>query len=156
MGSDTLSWAVGLQDENETTRFATRLAPVLMAGDVVALSGQLGAGKTSIARGIIRAIAGADIEVPSPTFTLAQEYRELAPAVVHYDLYRVRDPGELLELGLGEADRDALVLVEWPERAEGVISTAALSIDLAGMGRGRLATITGGAGWSGRLGDIRR
>jgi tRNA threonylcarbamoyl adenosine modification protein YjeE len=155
VGADILSWAVGLQDENETIRFAARLASVLKAGDVVALSGQLGAGKTSLARGIIRAIAGADIEVPSPTFTLVQEYRELAPPVVHYDLYRVRDAGELVELGLGEADRDALVLLEWPERAEGMLLKEALSIELAGGERGRLATIAGGAGWSSRLGDLR-
>lgn len=155
MGSDNLEWAVGLRDEEETTRFAARLAPVLEAGDIVALSGSLGAGKTTLARGIIRAIAGADIEVPSPTFTLAQEYRELAPPVVHYDLYRLRDSGELAELGLGEADRDALVLVEWPERAEGLISTEALSIELAEEGRGRLAIVTGGARWFDRLGDRR-
>ncbi|MHA1560079.1 MAG: tRNA (adenosine(37)-N6)-threonylcarbamoyltransferase complex ATPase subunit type 1 TsaE [Alphaproteobacteria bacterium] len=155
MGSDELSWAVGLQDENATTRFATKLAPVLKAGDVVALSGQLGAGKTSLARGIIRAIAGTNIDVPSPTFSLAQEYRELAPPVVHYDLYRLRGAGELAELGFGEVDRDAIALVEWPERAEGMMPPQTLSIDLVGRRGGRLATITGGAVWSGRLRGLR-
>lgn len=151
MGSSELSRTVVLRNEEETTRFAARLAAVLEVGDVVALSGFLGAGKTTLARGIIRAIAGADIEVPSPTFTLAQEYRELAPPIVHYDLYRLHDSGELAELGFGEADRDALVLVEWPERAEGLITKEALSIDLAVEELGRSAIITGGEHWSTRL-----
>ena len=148
MGSDVRSWTIGLPDEAATMRFAASLAPYLRAGDVVGLTGELGSGKTTIARGIIRALAGAEIEVPSPTFTLAQEYRDLVPPVMHYDLYRLRNSGELAEIGLGEVDRDALVLVEWPQRAEGMIAQT-LSIDLVAAPQGRLATVKGDEVWSG-------
>ena len=140
-----------LEDEAATNRLATELAGILAAGDVVALSGELGAGKTSLARAIIGAIAGEAIEVPSPTFTLVQEYRDLAIPVVHYDLYRLHAPEDLMEIGFGEADRDALVLVEWPERAAGRLPPNTLSVALAIDGEGRAATIAGGGALLERL-----
>lgn len=133
-----------LSDVSATARLAAQVAPYLEAGDVVALSGPLGAGKTTFARAIIRAVARRPIEVPSPTFTLVQEYRDLSPPIVHYDLYRVADQEELAEIGFGEADADAIALVEWPDRARALLPADAISISLAIEGAGRRATISGG------------
>ena len=96
---------------------AARLAALLRQGDVVTLAGDLGAGKSELARAVIRARAGAAIEVPSPTFTLVQRYELPDLALVHADLYRLREPEEVGELGLDEALAGAALLVEWPERA---------------------------------------
>lgn len=92
------------------------LAAVVRPGDVIALSGPLGAGKTSIARGLLAALGLAG-EAPSPSFAIVQPYDppEVRLSVLHVDLYRIEDPDEALELGLDEAD-DALLVVEWPER----------------------------------------
>ena len=104
-----------LTDEAATTELGTRLAGCLQAGDVVALSGPLGVGKTALARAMIRAL-GHDGEVPSPSFAIVQPYDDVEPPVWHVDLYRIEDAGELDELGL-ESVADAALLVEWPERA---------------------------------------
>ncbi len=135
--------ALHLPDEAATEQLASDLAAILSAGHVVALQGDLGAGKTTLARALIRAIAGEPIEVPSPTFTLVQEYRDLAIPVVHYDLYRLRDEEELTEIGFGETDRDALVLVEWPERAVGRLPAETLFVAIEAKGEGREVTISG-------------
>lgn len=94
------------------------LAEVVRPGDVIALSGPLGAGKTSLARGLLAAL-GLEGEAPSPSFAIVQPYAppEVRLPVLHVDLYRVEDPGELEELGLDEALADSVLLVEWPERA---------------------------------------
>ena len=105
-----------LDNEAATHRLAVELSAMLRGGDVVTLSGGLGAGKTTFARALIRHLAGdAALEVPSPTFTLVQAYALPRLTVVHADFYRVADASELAELGLDDAD--ALTLVEWPERA---------------------------------------
>jgi tRNA threonylcarbamoyladenosine biosynthesis protein TsaE len=104
-----------LNSEADTAGLGAALARVVKAGDVIALSGPLGAGKTALARGFLAA-AGHVGEVPSPTFALVQPYEELEPPVLHADLYRIEDPSELVELGLGDA-ADAVLLVEWPDRA---------------------------------------
>jgi len=105
-----------LPSEPATAALAAWLAPMLKAGDVVALSGPLGAGKTAFARALIRALTGAE-EVPSPTFTLVQSYEGAAGRIHHFDLYRVASPDELVEIGWDEAPADGIVLVEWPVRA---------------------------------------
>jgi tRNA threonylcarbamoyladenosine biosynthesis protein TsaE len=94
-----------------------RLAAVARPGDVIALSGPLGAGKTSIARGLLAAL-GLEDEAPSPSFAIVQPYAppEVRLPVLHVDLYRIEDPEEAEELGLDEARADSLLLVEWPER----------------------------------------
>lgn len=105
-------------NEEAIRLLAGEVAGVLVAGDVVALSGGLGSGKTAFARALIRHLAGnPDLEVPSPTFTLLQTYDLPGLRLVHLDLYRIGDQNELVELGLDELMQDAVVLVEWPERA---------------------------------------
>jgi tRNA threonylcarbamoyladenosine biosynthesis protein TsaE len=143
---------IDLADEAATTDLARRLAPILRRGDVVALRGDLGAGKTSFARALIRALSGpegAEREVPSPTFTLVQSYDTPAGWIHHFDLYRIRSPDELTEIGWDEALADGLVLVEWPDRAGTLLPASRLNIGL-GFGatnEARQATLTTQAGW---------
>src|SRR5690606_14141522 len=111
------SLTLSLHDESATNRLGEDLAAMLTTGDVIALSGDLGMGKTSLARAIVRALADDPaLEVPSPTFTLVQAYGARVP-VQHFDLYRLASPDELEELGFSDAIRSGTVLVEWPERA---------------------------------------
>jgi tRNA threonylcarbamoyl adenosine modification protein YjeE len=104
-------------DETATDRVGAALASVLKRGDVLAVSGPLGAGKSHLCRAIVRALLGdAEAEVPSPSYTLVNVYRAGDVEVWHADLYRIADAGELTELGLDDACADAIVLIEWPER----------------------------------------
>lgn len=107
-----------LADAAVTEAIGARLALLVQAGDVVTLSGPLGAGKTSVARGLLAAL-GLSGEAPSPSFAIVQPYAppETRLPVLHVDLYRIDDPAELDELGLDDALGDAVLLVEWPERA---------------------------------------
>src|SRR6478672_8884363 len=111
-------WIIDLPDEAATARLARELAPIMQSGDLVTFSGDLGAGKTTFARALVRELTGDPrLEVPSPTFTLMQSYAGPRFAIVHADLYRIGGADELAELGWEEAAEDSLVLVEWPERA---------------------------------------
>src|SRR3954447_12910305 len=103
-----------LSDEGATERFGCALAGQLRAGDTVALSGSLGAGKTTLARGVLRGLGFAG-DVASPTFPIVQVY-DTAPPLWHVDLYRIEHADELEELGLDDARLDAVLLIEWPER----------------------------------------
>lgn len=116
MSADT--GTVRLADPAATLALGATLAPVLRAGDVVTLSGGLGAGKTSFARGVLAALGLAE-EAPSPTFAIVQPYAppEVTLPLLHVDLYRLDDPNEVEELGLDEARLDSALLIEWPERA---------------------------------------
>ena len=109
-----------LADPVATEALGARLAGLAEAGDVITLSGPLGAGKTSIARGLLAAL-GLEGEAPSPSFAIVQPYAppEVRFPVLHVDLYRIDDPDEIEELGLDEALSDSLLIVEWPERAPG-------------------------------------
>lgn len=145
--------ALDLPDEAATARLAEDVAMRLAPGDVIALSGGLGAGKTTFARALIRALAGdPDLEVPSPTFTLAQTYSVGGLTVTHADLYRIGDPAELDELGLAEAAEDGAVLVEWPENAGDRLPPGRLTIALTLAGNGRRATLSGGPPFLARIG----
>ena len=118
---------------DEFMRLAERVGARLRAGDVVALRGPLGAGKTTFVRGIVRGATGAD-PVSSPTFTFWHRYPGPVP-IQHLDLYRVDEPAELRELGLEEAfTPDAIVLIEWPEHGAGLLPSASLEITIAGAG----------------------
>lgn len=120
--SPVAHWDVVLPDETATGRLAMDLAALLRPGDLVTLGGDLGAGKTTLARAVIRELAGdPNLEVPSPTFTLLQAYDLPRHRVVHADLYRLGDSSELDELGWSEQTDGAVTLVEWAERAEGAV-----------------------------------
>src|SRR5260370_24198284 len=107
------------------------LALLIGPGDVITLSGDLGAGKTSAARAIIQYLADDAVEVPSPTFTLAQAY-DLPPfPLLHADLYRINDPAELEEIGLSPLPQGTVVLIEWPGRASGALPPDPLDIALS-------------------------
>lgn len=118
-----------LADEAATRAFGAALATALRPGDVVTLCGPLGAGKTTLARGLVHALGEAG-EVPSPSFALVQPYDDLPLPVWHADLYRIDYPSELLELGLDEILDHGALIVEWPERAPGAWPHAlALSLE---------------------------
>lgn len=133
-----------LADEAATRQLGEDLALALKPGDCLALNGDLGAGKSTLARALLRAIADdADLEVPSPTFTLVQSYELRIPAA-HFDLYRLGDSSELDELGFDEALESGICLVEWPERAEDRLPKDSLSLTYAFTNDGgRTLTITG-------------
>lgn len=120
-------FSLDLADEAATIRLAEDLAALLSAGDLIALSGNLGAGKSTFARALLRAFAAnSALEVPSPTFTLVQTYDLPRLTVSHLDLYRLEDPEELLELGLDELVSTGAALVEWPEKAGHLLPSGAL------------------------------
>lgn len=139
-----------LPDEQATQRLGAALGQLLLPGDVVTLSGPLGAGKTTLVRALLRAM-GEEGEVPSPSFALVQPYDELSPPVWHADLYRVEHPGELDELGLDEIRDDGVLLVEWPERAGVAAWPDALALLLEPLaGVARRLTAKAPASWEGR------
>lgn len=107
--------------EDALVEYARALARQSVKGDVLALSGPLGAGKTCFARGFIRTLAGADIDVPSPTYTLVQTYDTPRGAIWHFDLYRLTRAEDVLEIGWDDALADGICLIEWPERALGFL-----------------------------------
>ncbi len=132
-----------LADEAATLRFGEDLALALGSGLCVALNGDLGAGKSTLARAVLRALANdPSLEVPSPTFTLVQVY-DLRFQVGHFDLYRIGDSSELDELGFDEILETGVCLVEWPDRAGSRLPADLLRIELTSEGAGRKATITG-------------
>jgi N-acetylmuramate 1-kinase len=129
--SATSSFSVALPDEHATRRLAIDIANSLKAGDFVTLSGDLGAGKTTLVRTLIRYLAGDPaIEVPSPTFTLMQIYELPQFPLVHTDLYRLSGPAELTELGFDDLPEGAVVLLEWPDRADGFLPPDRLDVSL--------------------------
>lgn len=131
-----------LADETATNRLGEDIAMILAPGDVLALHGDLGMGKSTLARAIIRALANdLSLEVPSPTFTLVQAYATRVP-VQHFDLYRLGSPDELDELGFSEAIREGAAIIEWPERAEDALPRDAVHVRLDEEGEGRRITIS--------------
>ena len=142
-----------LPDLAAIAAFGARIAAASKPGDVVALSGGLGAGKTTLARAIIAAL-GHTGEVPSPTFAILEPYDAppLRLPLVHADFYRLEDPAELEELGLDDYREGAVLLAEWPEQAGGFAhEPACLSIRLEPAERGRIAIVEPGPDWLGRL-----
>ena len=125
------AWEIVLPEEGATEDLGRFLARMLVPGDLVAVSGGLGSGKTTLVRALIRELAGAEIDVPSPTFTLIQPYEAASGTpVIHADLYRLRTADELVELGFDELTEGAITLVEWPERL-GPRAEPVLSVDLS-------------------------
>lgn len=142
-----------LPDLAAMDRFGRAIAAVLRPGDVVALSGGLGAGKTTLARAIIAGL-GHDGEVPSPSFAIIEPYAP--PAVrlplVHADFYRLSRPAEAEEIGLDDYRQGAALIAEWPDHAGGFAhEPGCLSIALEAADEGRIAIVEGGADWLGRM-----
>ena len=129
--TDTTTFALALSNETATAHLMADLALLIGPGDVITLSGDLGAGKTAAARAMIRYLASDDVlEVPSPTFTLAQTYDLPSFPLIHADLYRVNDPSELEEIGLSPLPEGTVALIEWPERAPGALPADRIDIAL--------------------------
>lgn len=142
---------IPLADEAATLRLGAALGARLSAGDTVRLEGDLGAGKTTFARGMIAALAGVE-DAPSPTYTLVQFYETGdGTPLLHADLYRIESEDELDELGLEDAFEDSIVLVEWPDRLGARSPQNALTLKLTLAPGGRIAHISGGTEWKDRL-----
>ncbi len=139
-----------LADEAATQALGRALAAALRPSDAVCLTGPLGAGKSTLARALIRALTSPDEEVPSPTFTLVQFYETAAFPLAHFDLYRLTDPDEAYEIGLDEALDDGVALIEWPQRLEGRLPATRLDIDIALDGDARRAVIVRHGDFEGR------
>jgi tRNA threonylcarbamoyladenosine biosynthesis protein TsaE len=147
-----LELSVDLPDPAATDAFGAKLAEILRPGDVIALEGPLGSGKTALARATIRALTDPAEEVPSPTFTLVQVYQSEAGPLYHFDLYRLEAPDQAVELGVDDAFSDGISLVEWPDRLGGYLPRRHLKITLAaGADKdSRIARISGGVQWKDR------
>ena len=160
-----------LPDADATTRLGQAIAPLLEPGEAVLLYGPLGMGKSTLARGLIRALTSPDEDVPSPTFTLVQFY-ESDPPVAHFDLYRLSRPEEAFEIGLDEALDEGCALIEWPERLGEdpghmlgpdrlVIEISEPSPQAAALREGgdrglagRVATVSGAGAWEAKLKEL--
>lgn len=139
-----------LKDEKATLKFGRELASVLRPGDVVTLSGPLSAGKTTLVRGLLRALGHAG-EVPSPSFALVQPYEAIDPPVWHVDLYRIENASDIEELGLDDIRDEGVLIIEWPEHAGPDAWPEALDLSLAVAEDGaRALTARVPASWEGR------
>jgi len=146
--SQAFARALNLPDVTATAALGARIAAGLSVGDLIALEGDLGAGKTTLARAILRSL-GVSEDVPSPTFTLVQLYETPDLTVRHYDLYRIENANEIAELGIDEAVEDGVALVEWPERADGRLPGELLHVGLrATDANARMALLSGPAKWT--------
>ncbi|HEX7775458.1 MAG TPA: tRNA (adenosine(37)-N6)-threonylcarbamoyltransferase complex ATPase subunit type 1 TsaE [Parvibaculum sp.] len=147
-----------LPDEAATGALGAGLAALVRPGDFIALSGDLGAGKTALARALIQARLarhGLEDDVPSPTFTLVQGYETPDLLLTHVDLYRLDRPEDAAELGLADALDEGVVLVEWPEKLA-ALPADRLDIELVLMPEGRReARLTGHGVWSARLAELK-
>jgi tRNA threonylcarbamoyladenosine biosynthesis protein TsaE len=146
---------IPLPDAAATEALGARLAARLGPGDVICLYGALGAGKTTLARGAIRALVGPGTETPSPTYTLVQSYAAEGLEIVHADLYRLEREDDVLELGLEDAFLTSAVLVEWPERLGARLPRDRLDVHLEDAGQGgRRARLVGHGSWRERIGSL--
>lgn len=140
-----------------TTRLGAAIAPLLAPGEAVLLYGPLGMGKSTLARGLIRALTTPDEDVPSPTFTLVQFY-ESDPPVAHFDLYRLTRPEEAAEIGLDEALDEGCAVLEWPERLGddpgAWLGPDRLTVTLSEDGEGRRAVVSGVGAWDVKSKDL--
>lgn len=145
---------IALPDAAATRGLGARLGGLLDQGDVVCLGGNLGAGKTTLARGVIQAWVGHEEEAPSPTYTLVQTYEGPRGELWHVDLYRLQRPEDAWELCLEDAFAVAATLIEWPERLEGQLPRDRLDIELAPVGEGRRAALVAHGAWRQKLAAI--
>lgn len=146
-----------LTSPDQTADLGARLGAILRPGDVILLTGGIGAGKTHFSRALIQSLLTVPEDVPSPTFTLIQTYDTVAGEIWHADLYRLTSPDEVIELGLTEAFDDAVCLVEWPDRLGDLTPPGALALDFElcdDPGRRRLAIHWQSGEWSARLSEV--
>jgi tRNA threonylcarbamoyladenosine biosynthesis protein TsaE len=141
---------LALSGEAETSRLGIVISEKLRSGDAVCLTGPLGAGKSTLARALVRALTKPDEDVPSPTFTLVQFYEGERLKIAHFDLYRLTDPDEAYEIGLDEALEDGAAIIEWPERLEGRLPPDRLDVEITIDGDMRRARLTPHGAWKGR------
>ena len=141
---------LNFSSEKETVAFGARLAAIAAAGDAFCLSGPLGAGKTTLARGFISAAGGAET-APSPTFTLVETYATPRGEIWHFDLYRLENARDVWELGWEDALETGICLIEWPEKAESLLPETALVIGLAPDNDRRRVTLRMNSVWRDRL-----
>ena len=141
-------------EEAETDQLATKISQLLSTGDTILLEGDIGAGKTAFGRALIKARCGPATDVPSPTFSIVQTYDADDIEIWHCDLYRLGGPDDILELGLDAAFKDAVVLVEWPDRLGDLKPSDALELSISLVGDKRRFSFSGSAKWAKRLGDL--
>ncbi len=139
-----------------TRQFAGRLAKLLAPGDVVGLAGELGIGKTTFARAVIRTLLGPETDVPSPTFNLVLVYDLADTTLWHFDLYRLEAPEEAYELAIEDAFADGISLIEWPERLGRLLPPDHLMVTLlpGPAPAARRVALSAAGGWSGRLREL--
>ena len=135
-------------NELAVQQFAAKIAPHLKAGDVLQLKGDLGVGKTTFTRALIAALAGTTVEVPSPTFTIVQQYELPQFTLYHFDLYRLKNSDELIEVGLEQAIQEGVAVLEWPELAAEFLPQDSLVLELSYSGQGRALQFSAPASWA--------
>jgi len=148
---------IDLPSPETTARFAADLATRLRAGDVLLLSGPVGAGKTHFARHLITRLLITPEDIPSPTFTLVQTYQGASGEIWHADLYRLNDSAEIVELGLSDAFETSICLVEWPDRLGDMAPKDALTLTFTpekDENRRRLVALWQQGDWEHRIGDL--
>ncbi len=155
-GSSPACCAFEVRNQAEIEKLGRGLASVFGQGDIIALIGDLGAGKTTLARSIIRSAVGAEIDVPSPTFTVMQRYDNATLPITHADFYRLKDVAELAELGIEESWLEGVLLVEWPEIARMRMPSSKLleiTLDWTSVERPeeRKIILRGGNSWRDRI-----
>ncbi len=138
----------------DTKRLAEGLSMALLKGDVLALMGDLGAGKTTFARFLIQRLMGSEIHVPSPTFTLVQTYESQNFEIWHFDLYRLKNPEEVFELGIEDALLNGVILIEWPEKMGSHLPRNCLKMTFELQDDKRHVLIEGNDEWQMRLKNL--
>ncbi|WP_455482001.1 tRNA (adenosine(37)-N6)-threonylcarbamoyltransferase complex ATPase subunit type 1 TsaE [Bartonella sp. B35(2025)] len=132
-----------LENEEATKLFAQNLAPILRPGDLVTLQGDIGTGKSTLARALIQTLANdSTMDIPSPTFTLFQSYQLPQFEIIHADLYRLSTAEEINELGFHEAREHSILLIEWPEKSANLLEPITFAIALQYEGNGRRITFS--------------